>query len=120
MTNKRISSYKMFGKKLLIVTGDSINKVEFPSEVKQVLEFDDVLIVRLKVSKENTLGENVFGVSLDGRILWQIPTISHVYQNSPYTSIYREGDFVGAFNWDGTELTLNRLTGEIIKQGYSK
>ncbi|GAB4393523.1 MAG: hypothetical protein Tsb005_12190 [Gammaproteobacteria bacterium] len=120
MSTKRIINYKIDGSRLVVSTLNSVKYVQFPYEIKQVEEFGEILVVRLKIPVGIILNENVFGVSSEGKILWQIEKLSSVYTDNPFTGMVREGDNAKLFNWDGTDLIVNPATGEIIKKGYSK
>ncbi len=120
MNNKQITNFKNDGKRIAISTLDSVNHVQFSFEIKQVENFGDLLVVRLKVPVGITYNENVFGVSYDGRILWQIEKLKYIYKDSPFTGMVREGDYIKLCNWDGTDLIVDPNTGKIISKGYSK
>ncbi len=118
---KDILSYKFEEDKLVIAANDGINNVNFDSKIKQVEQFDNLLIVRVNPkTKAGFLNENIFGVSFDGKILWQIEVLPHVYENSPYTGMSKEGESIKLCNWDGTDLIVNPVSGKIIKKGHSK
>lgn len=118
--NKQIINFTIEGINLIISTHDSVKNVQFPFEVKQVESFETVLIVRLKIPVGTTFNENIFGVSSDGKILWQIKKMKYVYNDSPFTGMVRAGSNIKLCNWDGTDLIVNPETGEIIQEGYSK
>ncbi len=120
MNNKQILNFKIDGKRIVISTPNSVKYVQFSFDVKQVETFSDLLVVRLKIPVGTTYNENVFGVSYDGKILWQIEKLKYVYTDSPFTGMGREGDNIKLCNWDGTDLIVNPQTGEIISKGWSK
>ena len=92
----------------------------FPYPVGQIETFHDIAVVRLDLPSGARLNENVYAVSSDGRVLWQIAAERHVYEDSPYTGLARDGDCVVVHNWDGTDLWLDPASGEVVKRGYSK
>ena len=57
---------------------------------------------------------------LKGKIIWQIEKIPYVYEDSPYTWIGKQDGYLKLGNWDGTDLTVNPKTGEIIQKSFSK
>ncbi|MDQ5899645.1 MAG: hypothetical protein QG624_564 [Pseudomonadota bacterium] len=120
MNNKQIINFKIDEKRIVISTLDSVNHVQFSFDIKQVENFGDMLVVRLKIPVGTTYNENVFGVSYDGKILWQIEKLKYVYNDSPFTGMVREGNNIKLCNWDGTDLIVNSQTGEIISKGWSK
>jgi len=103
--------------KSLIVSGKSI---KFPLDIKQVEVFPNSFVVRLEVPTNFVFNENIFGVSKDGMILWQIEKLTYVYSNSPYTGMLREKNFIKLFNWDGKNLIVNPDNGKIIEVEYGK
>ncbi len=118
---KDILSYKFEDDNLVIATNHEINEINFDSKIKQVEQLDSFLIVRINPkTKIGFLNENIFSVSSDGRILWQIEAIPHAYENSPYTGMSKEEAGIKICNWDGTDLIVNPASGKIIKKGYSK
>ena len=118
---KRIISFNLSDENLTIITdGNTIKNVKFPLKIKQVEEFSDVLVVRLDVPADILFNENVFGVSSEGKILWQIIPMKSGFKSSRYTGLFKKGDLVKVHNWDGTDLLLEPRTGEILKESYSK
>ena len=92
----------------------------FRHPVGQAETFGNVAVVRLDVPPGTRLNENVFAISSDGRVLWQIAPESHAYEDSPYTGLSRDGDQVVAHNWDGAVLWLDPASGQVIRRGYRK
>lgn len=88
----------------------------FPLPVAQALSFDDVAVARLDVPHGQIFNENVYGLSRDGQIIWQVPARTHVYEDSPYVNLARTGGRVILTNWDGMELTLDPATGQILAE----
>ena len=117
---KKIINYKINDEQLTVVSSDSIKRVTFPFKVKQVEKFDDVLVVRLEIPMGTIFNENVFGVSAEGKVIWQIEKMSYVYEDSPFTGMGKEGHYAKLCNWDGTDLLVNPNTGEIAKKSFSK
>ena len=116
--NKQVINFE---KNSLVIFDEAGKKmINFPSPIKQIEQFDKVIVVRIHPKADKFLNENIFGVSYDGKILWQIEKLKYVYKDSPFTGMGREGDFVKLCNWDGTDLIVNPETGKIIQKGYSK
>ena len=120
MNNKQIINFKTDGKRITISTLDSIHHVQFSFDIKQVENFGDMLVVRLKVSIGNTYNENIFGVSDDAKILWQVEKIEHVDRDSPYTGIGEENGLLSAYNWDGFDYLIDPKTGRILDKKFVK
>lgn len=95
-------------------------QVEFTWPIADVIQFDDVLVVRLEPSPGSCFNENVFGISKSGNVIWTIAPVKHVYEDSPYTGILKKGNFIKLFNWDGDELVVDPESGVIVEKGYGK
>jgi len=95
-------------------------RVGFLWPIDKVLEFENAYIVRISPEPGSCFNENVFGVALDGKLLWQIEARKHVYADSCYTEILKSDDKAKLFNWDGDELIVEPLTGKILNVRYSK
>ena len=94
--------------------------VSFPWLILEVLAFDEIFVVLLEPDPGSRFNENVFGVAADGRVIWTIEQRKHVYDDSPYTSVLKEGDQVKLFNWDGDELIVDPKSGVVVAEGYGK
>lgn len=94
--------------------------VPFKWPVADVVAFDDVLVVRIEPDPGTCVNENVFGVGIDGQVVWTIEKRKHVYDDSPYTSIIAKDGKVKLFNWDGDELLVEPKNGDVISVGYGK
>lgn len=99
---------------------DSGKIIEFKYDIGEALPCSSVIVVMLSVPLKAMFNENVYGVSFEGNILWQVPKKKHVYADSPYTGLGYQGDRVVLNNWDGLELVMNPITGEILEEGYGK
>lgn len=110
-------SFTARGTDLVFASGQ---KASFKYPVASVVEFDDVLVVMLDVPPNARHNENVYGVSREGQVLWQIQPRLHVYADSPYTYVGRQGDSAALSNWDGLELTVNAETGAILKEEHGR
>lgn len=117
--------YEIVDKKLKIFATDTttdaeIHYADFKFPIRQVLAFVDCLVVRIEPDSSQVYNENVFGINKDGKLLWQIQSIPHVYANSPYTNISKDGVFLKIHNWDGTDLTVEPYSGKITKKDFSR
>jgi hypothetical protein len=117
--NKNII-YEINNKNLNLINDGNKYVVAFDFPIRQVISFDEYFIVRIEPDVGVIYNENVFGVSLKGKVLWQIKAIPHVYDDSPYTGIGKDGENAKLSNWDGTDLLVKPMTGEIIKKSFSK
>src|SRR5258708_7056054 len=88
----------------------------FDDIIAEVIEFEDVIVVRLENQGWKRCNENIYGLDLKAQVLWQIEERVHSFAESHYVNIYRKIDMVDAYNWDGTILTLYPKTGEVMSQ----
>jgi hypothetical protein len=102
-----------------LFTGNG-ERVQFLFPVAEFIEFEDVTIVRLNVPIDKILNENVFGVSKNGVVLWQISKRKYIYENSPYMNLSKSNKHVKAHNWDCIDLVLDPNTGDVIEKLQSK
>src|SRR5579872_1159826 len=91
---------------------------KFHDLISQVVEFEDALVLRLETDSLHRTNQNVFAFDYQGNLLWQIPVRHHFNPHSPYVGIYRAGEMVDAFNWDGHTMTLHPRQGMIVSEGY--
>jgi hypothetical protein len=94
--------------------------VKFPYPIVKIETFYDCMVVMIEPPMKTIFNENIYGVSYDGKSLWQIEKLKYVYEDSPFTGMVREGNYMKLCNWDGTDLIVNPMTGKIIRKGYSK
>lgn len=90
--------------------------VHLPSALAEYVCFENLIVIRLETDQSYQQNENVFAYSLDGKLLWQIPEVTHVYNDSPYVSIKASDNMLVARNWDGLMLSIIPASGEIIKR----
>jgi len=95
-------------------------KVKFKWPIAEVLRFDKMLVVRLRITPDACENENVFGVKPNGEIAWQVPKRKYMYEDSPFTGMGVKNDKVRITNWDGTVLILDPETGEVVGESYAK
>lgn len=112
--------YEIENSHLMIFDGVKI-KVKLPYPVYKVEAFDDCLVVLL-IGEDGyfPINENIFGVSYDGKILWQIEKVEHVNRDSPYTGMSKKDNLLLAYNWDGFDYQINPKTGKIINRKFVK
>ena len=94
---------------------------EYDSQISEALVFKNVIVVCLNYY-EVTYNENIFGLSLNGDVLWQIQKYIPIEgSKSAFVGLTKENEnLVWATNWDGTALLLNVKTGEIIKNEWHR
>lgn len=94
--------------------GGGTARFRFP--IAEALMFDDIAVVRLDLPPGQIFNENVYGLNRDGRIVWQVPARTYVYEDSPYVNLARAGAHVILTNWDGMELALDPASGQILSE----
>jgi len=110
-------SHSIKGKSVELSSG---RKVRFRYAIRDTLEIEGVIIVRLDVPVNRKLNENVYALDSQGDLLWQVKPVRHVYQRSPYVGIEKAGEFARLFNWDGNVYDVNPKTGDVISSYWGK
>ena len=110
-------TYK-FENKELKIGGKSL---EFDDEIKEVIDFNGFFVVRTDYY-DSTTNENVYGITTDGKIEWQIEKLTKLTHNGidydgisePYTSIIKLTDkTLKLINWDSTNFEVYSHSGEL-------
>ena len=117
MTDTIIERYEISGNKLKVATDNRIFEVVFPHTIDMVLKLEKILVVLLLID-DITFNENVYGVSAEGKILWQIEPIDYMQKFSPYGNIKIKGGVLRAYNVRGTDLFLDPETGDVIARKF--
>ena len=103
--------------KLILDTG---RQVSFKHDIDKVVSFDNVVVVLLKMPSGIIFNENVFGVSLDGQIRWQIQSLLPDMEDSPHINIKRSANGLDAYNWSGLKTRVDLKTGKIVDKRITK
>jgi hypothetical protein len=72
---------------------------------------------RIYVLVDNThLGSdrNVFSYDMNGSLLWQVDEIDKLHSRNYFTSIYIKSNDLYAYNINGLEAVIDKLTGKIL------
>lgn len=118
MSNLR---YSVSERSLIFEAPDSGSRtVDFDCPIAETVAVGALILVRLDPAPDDALNENVFAVDSSGEIVWRVPPVPHVYEDSPYTSLKVAGDEVYLSNWDGLNLTVELQSGKILAQEYGK
>jgi hypothetical protein len=120
MTVHNIIKCEIEGNSVKVINGGKTKILTFPFPIRQAISFPKCHVIRFEPEVGETYNENVFGLSLDGDILWQIEPIGHVYADSPYTGMGQVGDLIQLWNWDGVDLFVEPYTGKIVRKSYGK
>ena len=107
-----------------VASGDTLyvggGKLLFAHRIAQVECFGTVAVVRLDVPPGTRYNENIFGVSSEAHLLWQVKKEPRVYEDSPYTNLSRKGELAVASNWDGCTVVLEPQSGSVVEKSYGK
>ena len=132
--------YHTSGNQLILENGIT---VEFALPIRQAIDVSGIMIVALDVPPHETMNENVFGVSSEGKVLWQIERIPQTstpvcryvdlterLPDSLLTQLERIPQFKGlsqygpgtfvAGNWGGTEAIVDARTGKVLRTFFLK
>ncbi len=111
------TNVKYENNKLKFSSGASYN---FKYPIDEIKICEKIVIVRLDIPPKVILNENVYGISENGELLWQIEKLDHIYEDSPYTGMtLKEGKLI-LYNWDGLEVNIDPKTGKVISKSYGK
>lgn len=99
---------------------DSTKSVSFKYEIDDVVLYDSIIVVLLKVPDGIIFNENIFGVSLFGDIIWQIESIVPGANDSPYVAIEKDNDSLNAFNWSGIRARVKISSGKVAHKKITK
>lgn len=103
----------------LIIEG---TKVQFPYSIGEVIEVEDVIVIRLKVPTDENYARNVWAFDSDGSPRWKIePPEDKEGIEQPYADIgFTEEKGLWAYNWNSIEYTVDIKTGELVDSMFRK
>jgi hypothetical protein len=111
------SKYTVHGKQLII--DDSEIPFDFP--IAQVIEVEGMLIVRLEIPVTVIYNENVFGVGVaEKKVKWQIEKKKYSNEQCSFTYIRIFKNELELINWCSVYFIVDPLTGNILREGWSK
>jgi len=109
--------YKVRGTDLRLEAGSAVS---FDLPIAQIVDFPEMLVVRLDVPRGMVYNENIFGVGPAGKIAWQIGAREWVRSDTPYTAMSREGDLVRLYNYEGFDIWVDPYDGSVIREEFTK
>ncbi len=115
--NQTSNTYNVLDNKIIFQNG---KEVAFDYPIGETLDFQDVIVLRLKLPLEVIFNENVFGLSRDGKILWQISKQKHIDEDSPYTQLSYQNNKAGLYNWDASLYIVEPFSGKVIEERFLK
>jgi len=99
-------------------------RISFEHPIKSVLETSGIIVVILDVPSKQSMTENVFGVSGDGEIIWQIERIPETATDpiNRYTgfSVSSLAGIVVASNWNCINVYIDAKTGKVVDTEFTK
>ncbi len=102
-----------------LVVGKARRAVVLPLPVEEVIDYDDILVVRVKPTSELT--QNVFGIDATGHVVWQIPELPMNKLRDTYLSIRRESTAsVAGYYSLGFIIHFDPRTGQILSGDFTK
>ncbi len=106
---------------VLITTSDGLVKdIQFEWPVVETVMAGDTFVVRIDPMPGTCDNENVFGISQDGCIVWQVGKRRHIYNDSPYTGLTIVDGKLVLSNWDGTDLVVDPPSGRVLSESQGK
>jgi hypothetical protein len=115
--NQINAKYTVKGNQLIIE--DAVIPFDFP--IAQVIEVEGILIVRLEPPVTVIYNENVFGVSIaEKRVKWQIEKKKYSNEQCSFTYIQILENELQLINWCSVYFIVGPLTGEILRDGWTK
>lgn len=105
-------------KEASLFLGDREVKFDFP--VGEYAEYQKTVVVVLDVSGKLKADRNVYGINLEGEIVWQLDEGTSIDGHS-YVGLFKDNEgTIRLVNFDGTQLVVNPNSGEIIDQKWYK
>ena len=103
-----------------VLSISSTINISFEHDIESIIDFENMVIVLLKIPSGIVFNENVFGIYLDGEIAWQIQKIFPDDNSSPYVHINKSANGLDAFNWAGVRVRVNMETGMVVHKRITK
>lgn len=111
------SRYTVKGNQVIIE--DVAMPFDFP--IAKVIEMEGILIVRLDKPINVVYNENVFGVSIaEKKVKWQIEKRKYSHEQCSFTYIRIFKNELELINWCSVYFIVDPLTGNILREGWSK
>ena len=108
---------KYSGNQLFLENG---TRVSFEFDIKKIISFENFIAVLLEIPPGTIFNENVFGVSLNGEIIWQIEKLFPDTEDSPHTNIKSSVNGLEAYNWSGVKVGVHLRTGKTTYRRITK
>lgn len=117
----QLATYRFKEKKLCLKLFDNSKKeILFNFPIRQVVEFENKILIRLEPDIGKILNENVCCYSCEGVLLWQIQPTKTIDADCPYTNIIVKNEKLFLHNWSGEKIQVNPKNGVILKKEFTK
>ncbi len=103
--------FKVQGNTMELPSGKS---VAFDSQICEVIEAGNVIVVRMKAPTDRTLNENVCAVDCEGRFLWRMQSTGHLLNRRHFVRVRNAGNFVRLFDVEGRVYDLDPESGTVV------
>lgn len=96
--------------------------IDLPYTVSGIVECGNSLVVRVEPPAGAIFNRNIFAITEQGEVLWQIAESPHGTEaDKPYVGIFRDKDGgVVAANWNGVDYSVNLESGSIAVKAFNK
>lgn len=98
--------------------------ITFDYDIEKIINNDDKLYILLSIPIKKIYNNNIFAVSQNGDMLWQVELPWYAVENKdyPFTNIWfnEEETKLYAYNWHGFEHIIDIKTGEIDDGEFTK
>ena len=93
-----------------------------PHPVVDAFAYRHLIVVRVEPSAGFIFNRNVYGISDEGEVLWQIEESPHgTQEDKPYVNInVGQNDDLIAGNWNGVSYSVNPENGKITVVSFDK
>jgi len=89
--------------------------------IKSFIEINDRIILLIDSPLKSKYNENVVCIDVYGKIVWSVPKVTHIYEDTPYDLIKLLDDMrLEACNCDSHTYIINIESGEIINRRFVK
>ena len=105
-----------FKNKSLFLNETIVREFDFP--ISSIVEFENCVVVLLNRDFYKKDNENVFCLSKNGKLIWQVPRYDYSCKRSPFVDICKESDNIKLWNWDSSFIIIEPESGKIITTPY--
>ena len=102
---------------------ENSKRVSFDCPIRSVLETSGIIVVLLHIPAGKIMTENVFGISGEGKVIWQIERIPETATDplNRYVALWDNTPGVAlACNWNCTNAYVDVKTGKVIDTKFTK